>query len=381
MRRSEITRRLKKPLLVKENRVRRLYRGGALIDRFRGSAEEMDGFLPEDWIGSSTYAMNRDPVPEEGISKIILEGNRDGSETDSDLEMSIQDILSVPEYASALFGDGVEKRNTPGILVKLLDSCTTLSLQTHPDREFTHRHFGDGHGKCESWIVLGGRQIDGEEPFVYFGFKDGVSRQEFHEAYYNQDVAAMRSSLNKIYVQPGDVFYVEPNIIHAIGPGVFMLEVQEPTDYVFQFDRKGVYWDLTDHEMHMGLGDEVMLASMNFELKGEELLNRNMSHVELFTNHEQIIPILAEEQSRYFGCESMTSVHVLQRNHHEIRIGVVIEGCLDITLHGDSLSLEKGDTYILPGSSAQDGNCECIYTAIGDRCENGFFSVLEAFPS
>ncbi|NMB26346.1 MAG: hypothetical protein GX986_12530 [Firmicutes bacterium] len=372
---NKIREQLMGPLLIKENRVRRKYKGGALIDRFRGSSEESDGFSPEDWVGSSTYAINKDPIPEEGISKIVLRGV--GHEPGADLEMSMLDILGVPEYASALFGEGLQRGHTPGVLVKLLDSCTTLTLQTHPDTEFARKHLNGNHGKCESWIVLDGRRIDGEDPFVYFGFKDGVTRSMFYEAYRDQDVAAMKALLNRVYVKSGDVFYVEPNIIHAIGPGVFMLEVQEPSDYVFNFDRKGTYWNLTDREMHMGLGEAVALASVNFDLVGRELLDRNKSHVDLFTNREQAIPVLEGHMTEYFGLESITSAHILERSHKELRIGIVLQGCLEIELHGLALSLEKGDTYILP--APQSDGARCVYTATTD--DNGFYSILEAFPS
>lgn len=364
------------PLLIKENRVRRKYKGGALIDRLRGCSKETDGFSPEDWVGSSTCAINKDPIPGEGISKIVLKGV--GHEPGADLEMSMLDILKAPEYARALFGEGLERGHTPGVLVKLLDSCTTLSLQTHPDKEFARKHLKGNHGKCESWIVLDGRKIDGEDPFVYYGFRDGVTRSMFYRAFQDQNVVAMRSMLNKVYVKPGDVFYVEPNLIHAIGPGVFMLEVQEPSDYVFQFDRKGLYWDLTDYEMHMGLGEEVVLASMNFDLQGQELLDRNKSHVGLFINRNQVTPVLRGHMTEYFGCESITSDHVLERAHSELRIGIVLEGHLEVSLHGIALSLKKGDTYILP--APQSNGVKAVYAA-NPGAKGEFFSILEAYPT
>jgi len=373
MNKKEIQEQLKKPLIIKETRVRRLYKGGVLIDRFRGSPKEEDGFLPEDWVGSTTLAVNRDPISGEGISKIILKGKN----TNSDYEMSLQEILNVPEYANALFGEGAWMGKTPGILVKLLDSVTRLPLQTHPDKEFTNKYFNDTHGKCESWIVLGGRQIKGENPYVYFGFKENATKDLFKTAYYEQNIDLMISLLNKIYVKPGDIFYIEPNIIHAIGPGAFLLEIQEPTDYVFQFDRKGEYWELNDFEVNMGLGDEIMLNSINYKLKGEELLDKYVSHVDIYFNHESITPLFAKEQMEYFGCDLITTSNQIQREHKEIRIGVVIKGALNLTLNDQTLFLKEGDTYMLPASS---NFSVCTYEFIDQKDKNEFFSILEAFP-
>ncbi|RAO98641.1 hypothetical protein PW5551_08510 [Petrotoga sp. 9PW.55.5.1] len=368
----EIIKQLNKPLLIKENRVRRLYKGGALIDRFRRHMVAKDDFLPEDWIGSTTLAINRDPIPEEGIGKLIIKDPK----ISSDMEISFKKILEIPEYAETLFGDGIERGKTPGILVKLLDSITRLPLQTHPNKKFTSKYFHDNHGKCESWIVLEGRKINNEDPYVLYGFKEHVTKELFIKAYNEQKIKLMESFMNKIYVKPGDIFYIEPNIIHAIGPGVFLLEIQEPTDYVFQFDKKGEYWELNDYEVHMGLGEEVMLNTIEYELKGSKLVNKNFSHIDIYKNYNDIIPLFKKEQNEYFGCDLITSEKSIQRVHKEIRIGVVIEGSLNLNLNGSILQVQKGDTYMLPAPSGTAFHI-CNYNNIKGK---DYFSILEAFP-
>jgi hypothetical protein len=52
--------------------VRRNYRGGATLDALAGAPTPADGGQPEDWIASTTRAVNPglSPVPDEGISKV-----------------------------------------------------------------------------------------------------------------------------------------------------------------------------------------------------------------------------------------------------------------------------------------------------------------------
>ncbi len=125
------------------------------------------------------------------------------------------------------------------ILVKLLNSLIRLPVQSHPDRHFSMKHFKVNHGKTESWIILGGREINGEPPHVYFGFKGNVKKEAFDKDYFEQNIPGLVNALNKVYVKPGDVFVIPANLIHAIGTGVFLMEIQEPSDFVFHFDRKG----------------------------------------------------------------------------------------------------------------------------------------------
>ena len=59
------------PLLLEPNRVRRAYRGGALLDRFGGAPDPVDGFLPEDWVGLVTPASGPgDPDGPAGLSGV-----------------------------------------------------------------------------------------------------------------------------------------------------------------------------------------------------------------------------------------------------------------------------------------------------------------------
>lgn len=94
-----------------------------------------------------------------------------------------------------------------------------------------------------------------------------------------------------------------------------------------------------------------------------------------------MIPLFSKEQSQYFGCESITSASVIEREHREIRIGIVLEGGIELVLNGHILPLQKGDTYILPApSSIGSEPMFCTYTRVSEQCDRGFFSVLEAFP-
>src|SRR5918999_400842 len=122
------------PLRLLPNRVRRFYRGGALLDQFRGFVDAGDGDQPEDWVGSATAAWRRpgDPATTEGLSVLPDLGGR-----------VLRDVVS--EAPEALAGRGLADAAgapTTGLLVKLLDSAIRLPVHAHPSREFARRTLG-----------------------------------------------------------------------------------------------------------------------------------------------------------------------------------------------------------------------------------------------
>ena len=190
-----------------ETRVRRTYRGGALLDVFLGRQHGTDGFFPEDWISSFVEAKNREYVPNEGITR--LEDGR----------------LITDAVGGGMFGQG---RTEPGVLIKLLDSSERLGIQVHPTDAYAKKLFGSACGKTESWHVLSTRRINGEEPKVYLGFKPGLTRELWAEYYRTQNVSAMMNALHEIPVKPGDTILVAGGTPHAIGGGCMLLEIQQP---------------------------------------------------------------------------------------------------------------------------------------------------------
>lgn len=227
-----------------ETRVRRTYRGGALLDAFLGRQRGTDGFFPEDWISSFVEAKNREYVPNEGITR--LEDGR----------------LITDAVGGGMFGQG---RTEPGVLIKLLDSSERLGIQVHPTDAYAKKLFGSACGKTESWHVLSTRRINGEEPKVYLGFKPGLTRELWAEYYRTQNVSAMMNALHEIPVKPGDTILVAGGTPHAIGGGCMLLEIQQPSDYTMRCETtplSGVPY--TPAQIHYGAGEQAMLDCFSY---------------------------------------------------------------------------------------------------------------------
>ncbi|MCC6306836.1 MAG: hypothetical protein IT545_16830, partial [Rhodobacteraceae bacterium] len=114
-------------------RVWRGYTGGALLERLHGRPAGEDTHFPEEWIASTTRAINpgREHIADEGLSRLRLP---DGSTP------YVRDVLA--QHALPLLGEAhvVAHGPTSDVLVKFLDSAVRLAIQAHPLPQFSRRH-------------------------------------------------------------------------------------------------------------------------------------------------------------------------------------------------------------------------------------------------
>jgi mannose-6-phosphate isomerase len=213
-----------KPLVLPPNRFPRFYRGGQRIAAFRGIPASGDR-TPEDWIGSTTYAKGESNGP----SRLA-----DGSQLADVLAAAPESFFEPAHRARS----GVE----PGVLVKLLDAGERLPVHYHPDRAFAERHLGSAHGKTEAWIILEAQP----DAAVWLGFE-----REFDPAWVAaQDADAMLASMRREPVATGDVLYVPAGVPHAIGEGILLLELQEPSDLSLLLEWHGI---VAEEDAFLGL--------------------------------------------------------------------------------------------------------------------------------
>lgn len=241
---------LQQPVFFNGNRVRRVYLGGKLMGDFMGIPCE-DDFFPEEWIASTVCALNKDSMdPQEGLS--IVEGT----------DISLRELLE--KYPKETLGE----RKELGVLVKFLDSAIRLPVQVHPDKAFSEKYFNSRFGKAEMWIVLATR----ENAAIHFGFKEKISKEELMEAIENsyENKEEMSKLVNTYPVKAGDVFFIPGKLIHAIGTGCLILEIQEPTDFTIQPE----YWcgdyEMNEQERYIGLSRDVAVECFDYEIYGAD---------------------------------------------------------------------------------------------------------------
>jgi mannose-6-phosphate isomerase len=241
-----------------------------------------------------------------------------------------------------------------GVLCKLLDSAMRLPIQCHPDAAFARQHLGSSFGKTEASLILATRTIDGVAPYMLFGFRGGVTEEDFRRSVRAQDIPAQIACLNRVEVHPGDVYLVTGGTPHALGPGVFMIEIQEPTDLVVNTEYVFCGIQRTEAQCYMGLGFDLGMRCFNYHATGMAYVNR--SRLAPRTLHEDAagseVLLVASEHTPCFGMTRLTvRDRVPDRDRGRCYVGIVIAGRGRLAGPVCDLPLGAGATFFLPAAS------------------------------
>ena len=120
------------------------------------------------------------------------------------------------------------------LLVKLLDAREDLSVQVHPSPAYAASHPG-AHLKAECWFVLdAAASAEGTPAAIYAGLAPGVSASDLVEAVAAREPGRVPAALRRIEVKPGEMYFLPSGIVHALGAGVLVAEIQTPSDTTFR---------------------------------------------------------------------------------------------------------------------------------------------------
>jgi len=243
---------IRRPLPLPYHPLYRFYEGGSLTRQFRGLPDRPDDWWSEDWVGSVTRAGNDDPEGrEQGLSEVHIQGIG---------PVPLASVIKA--FPEAMVGEAFASRwgAISGVLVKLLSPAGQVPLHAHPSREWAQRHLDSRFGKTEAWILLD-TPGDGQEPaYAGIGFHEGVTREWFRDAVDRRDRAALRSSLHRTPIHPGEVYVAHAGVPHFLGPRISFIEVQEPSDHLVIPETSGD----DDAGATMGLGWDLALDMIDY---------------------------------------------------------------------------------------------------------------------
>ena len=336
----------KKPSLtilkLLSNRVVRSYSGGKLIEQWQGLANPADNDKPEEWLASVVEARNKNYIPGEGLSTVLMPDATTQKLTDL-IAADSEGFLGAAHVAKY----GIHT----GVLTKVLDAAVRLSIQVHPTKNYARDHFKSDYGKTEAWYIMGGREIDGEPPYVLAGFKPGVTREEWKKYFDEQDIDAMINSLHKFYVNPGDVFLIEGGLPHAIGSGCFLIEIQEPTDYTMRVERKTFDGStLPDMLCHQGVGFDAMLDCFTYDnLSKEDTLKKYGKHPTpvLQDNGSTVVNLISEADTACFKMDKLIIPKSFLLDNPSFKTLIVLQGEGKFLQDGETINIKQGDTYFV----------------------------------
>lgn len=221
---------------------------------------------------------------------------------------------------------GIENYQPPfPLLIKILDAQDVLSVQVHPDAQ-TCQRTGKGDPKTECWYIIDAA----EGAVIYKGLKPGVMKDQFAAAI---EAGTTEELLERIEVKVGQCHFLPSGTAHAIGAGLLIAEIQQPSDTTYRvFDWNRLDGSGKGRQLHV----EDALESIHFDPSGDNL------SVETIGRLVESSEFNIDKGHQAKGCEVLLSMG-------KMKVLMILTGAGFITAsETDKVDFAKGDTLLIP---------------------------------
>lgn len=235
------------------------------------------------------------------------------------------------------------------LLIKFIDAQDNLSVQVHPDDEYGLKH-ANSLGKTEMWYIIDAKP----GARLVYGLKEGCTNEMFAQAIKDGKVEEM---LNYVNVKKGDVFFIPSGLVHAIGAGILLAEIQQNSNITYRvYDYNRIGKDGKPRELHIN-------DALNV------IVNRSQSEIEKIQFSTNVKNVNCLANCKYFKVDKffIDKENWFSTNAESFNSILCLEGKGSITYNNESFELEKGDSYFVPANAGPyqvSGNVEIIVSKI-----------------
>jgi len=220
------------------------------------------------------------------------------------------------------------------LLTKFIDSSQLLSLQVHPPDSYAALHDGES-GKTECWYVVQARP----SASIIRGLVPGTTLEDFRRAIETgQEVEKM---LRTYQVQAGDFIFMPAGVVHAIGEGTVILEIEQNSDMTYRlYDWGRLGGDGKPRPLHVDKGLEVI----DFNDHSEDKI-QGISYFEAGNRITHLV------SCSYFSVEllDLESTYCLDTGEKSFVVLTLVEGLATVKgERGEEIKVGPGDTVLLP---------------------------------
>lgn len=279
-----------------------------------------------------------------------LASHPDGESRTADGTYAGKTILELGGFDhDGFWGSECRAKDFP-LLVKLIDAEKDLSIQVHPSDETAQ----DGEqGKAEMWYIVDCRP----QAYIYYGFSKKVTRREFLERARDGSICQV---LNRVPVSKGDVFYILPGTIHAIGAGIVIAEIQQNSNTTFRvYDYQRLGTDGAPRPLHLERAAEVVDYAP--VIPQECRANSGVSFpeftmAEMFSCRYFRACRIDVKKSAALLCDGRSFQHVL-----------CVEGGGCIRAESGAYPFGRGDSFFMPAALGKyeiEGRCRVLLSRI-----------------
>lgn len=254
--------------------------------------------------------------------------------------MTLSDVLKQhPEF----LGTHPRTKDKLPILIKFIDAKKDLSVQVHPTDEYAAVHENGQLGKTEMWYVLDASK--GAK--LVYGFHHDVSKDVLRRSI---EDGTVEKYLQKVPIKKDDLFYIEAGMVHAIGAGALIVEIQESSNLTYRlYDYKRVDKNGKERELHVDKALDVANLKASAEPKQplRVLKYRQGCAAELLCRCKYF-----EVSRMLVNTERCRNLVEYQADDSSFRVLLCTDGCGSIVLdEHETLTFFKGDCIFVPARS------------------------------
>lgn len=238
----------------------------------------------------------------------------------------------VEELGEELVGERAAHAGGFPLLVKIIESDDRLSLQVHPSEETAKLSGGDP--KTEMWYVLDGSP----DAFIFAGLREGVGRDELVRSLHAGEA---EKTVVRFGVRRGHVLFIPGGLVHAIGGGTRIYEVQQTSDTTWRLHD----WNRVDRitGKPRQLNEEEGLAAIDWTLPPPELLDATASGGS---------PLIDCDKFR-FSVIDVSGPAAFAGDESRFRILLASEGACEVRMDGaPPVQLRTEECVLIPAGSA-----------------------------
>ena len=235
------------------------------------------------------------------------------------------------------------------LLIKFIDAEDNLSIQVHPDDEYGMKT-ANSLGKTEMWYIIDAKP----GARLVYGLKEGCTIEMLKNAIDNNTV---EDTLNYVSVTKGDVFFIPSGLVHAIGAGILLAEIQQNSNITYRvYDYNRVGKDGKPRELHVN-------DALNV------IVNRSENEIDKIRFSTNIKNDTTLASCEYFTVDKYSLNGEIKLNTDEKSFNSVLclDGCGTLEFNGEIFSVTKGDSYFIPanlGNYTIKGNLEIVVSKI-----------------
>lgn len=242
----------------------------------------------------------------------------------------------IEKYGADLVGKDVYEKfgNTFPLLFKFIDAREDLSVQLHPDDTLAKaRH--NSFGKTEMWYIL---DVE-KDSRIILGFNQDMTEEVYQKSLSENNITKI---LHSEYVQKGDAYIITPGLVHAIGAGVMLAEIQQTSDVTYR-----IYdWDRPDTNGEMReLHNDLALDAIDYNIIDAK--------VKYKAEKNEPTPM---GSTQFFATNKLEITKTIVRNLNEMdscKVYMCTKGEALIESEGFSEKIKMGETILIPAILSQ----------------------------